>query len=255
MSRERRHNRSRRRRGRFRALYQTVALLLAAAALFAGSVVFFRVQTVTVTGLDRYTQEQIVEVARIQTDDSLVLLDKAGIVRRLRAELPYIQSVSIRRVLPDTVVITVSETAAAAAVEADGSWWLLSSSGKLLEQVSSPGDRAVLTGVSLTDPATGEAALTAESESIRFEYALSFLSALEERGLLEELTALDCSSSDFTASLSDRFTLLFPSTGSFDEYLALFSRAVEEELGENETGVFDFTHYETTGYVYFRQEK
>lgn len=255
MSRERRHNRSRRRRGRFRALYQTVALLLAAAALFAGSVVFFRVQNVTVSGMSRYTQEQIVAVSRIETDDPLVLLNKESVIRRLRAELPYIESVSIRRALPDTVVITVVETAAAAAVEAGGSWWLIGSSGKLLEQVASPGDRAVLTGVTLTDPAAGQRAVPAEAEAIRFEYALAFLAQLEERGLLEDLTALDCSSADFTADLSGRFTLLFPSTGDFSEYLALFCRAVEEELGENETGLFDFTHYETTGYVYFRQQK
>ena len=31
--------------------------------------------------------------------------------------------------------------------------------------------------------------------------------------------------------------------------------AVSEELDENESGVFDFTHYETTGYVHFRQKK
>lgn len=254
MARERRHNRSRRRRGRLSALYRFIAILLVAAAAVAGSVIFFRVQTVTVAGPVRYSAEEILSVADIETNDSLILLDKEGIARRLRSELPYVESVSIRRAFPDTLVITVTETAAATAVEIDGKWWLISASGKLLEQTSSPGTSAVLTGVSLSQPQPGQTALPSEECAIRFEYAMNFLTALEQRGLLDELTALDCSSADFTARYGGRFTLLFPSTGDFDEYLALFCRAVEEELGENETGLFDFTHYETTGYFYFRQQ-
>lgn len=255
MARQRRHNRTRRTRGRFRALHQLLAVILAAIALFAGCIVFFRVQTVETSGNRRYTAEEIISVSGVEIGDYLALLDKNYIVRKIRAELPYVESVSIKRDLPDSVLITVEESTAAAAVETDGSWWLINSSGKLLEEVSSPGSHAVLTGLSPISPEVGSMAQLAEESTIRWEYAMQFLRVLEDMGLSGELVSLDCSSAgEFTARYGDRFSLLIPSTGDFGEYLTLLIRATEEELDETETGIFDFTHYDSTGYVYFRHE-
>lgn len=256
MATQRRHNRKRRtRRGRFRVLWQLLAILLAVIALFAGCIVFFRVRTVTVAGCGRYTAEEIVAISEVDIGDYLALLDKNYIVRKLRAELPYLESVSIRRTLPDSVLITVEESTVAAAVQAEGSWWLVNNSGKLLEEVSSPGSHAVLLGLTPISPSPGTLAELTEENAIRWDYAMQFLRVLEKMGLSEELVSLDCSAAgEFTAQYGDRFSLLFPSTGDFEEYLTLFTRAVAEDLDESETGLFDFTHYDRTGYVYFRHE-
>jgi len=255
MARQRRHNRTRRTRGRFRALHQLLAITLALAALFIGCIVFFRVQTVEVNGQKRYTAEEIISVSGIETGDYLALLDKNYIVRKIRSDLPYVESVAIRRTLPDSVRIEVTESTVAAAVEADGSWWLINSSGKLLEEVSSPGSYAVLQGITPLSPKAGDMAQLADESVIRWDYAMNFLRSLQDMELSGDLLSLDCSSAgEFTARYGDRFSLLIPSTGDFEEYLTLFTRAVEEDLDEAETGIFDFTHYDSTGYVYFRHE-
>lgn len=256
MARQRRHNRTRRTRGRFRALHQLLAVLLALSALFAGCIVFFRVQTVEVHGQNRYSAEEIIAVSGIETGDYLALLDRNYIVRKIRAELPYVESVAIRRTLPDFVRVEVTESTVAAAVETEGSWWLINSSGKLLEEVDSPGSYAVLSGIAPIDPKAGDMARLADESVIRWDYAMGFLRSLQEMELSGHLLSLDCSSAgEFTARCGERFSLLIPSTGDFEEYLTLFTRAVEEDLDEAETGIFDFTHYDSTGYVYFRHEK
>lgn len=255
MAAQRRHNRKRRARGRFRALYQLLAVLAVAAAVTAGCIVFFRVETITVSGSSRYTADQIVEVSGVEQGDYLATLDKNRIARLIRSTLPYVETVSIRRVLPDTVLITVQESSAAAAVKAGGSWWLINSAGKLLETVPSAAGRAELLGLEPLDPAEGSMARLPEEDAIRWGYAMDFLRALEERDMLSGLTSLDCSTAGtFTAGYGGRFTLVFPSTGDFGEYLSMFSRAVEEKLEDSETGIFDFTHYDTTGYVHFRHD-
>lgn len=259
MAAQRRHNRSRRSRrarGRFRALYQLLAAAAVLIAVAAGCIVFFRAETITVSGNSRYSADEVIAAAGVEQGDYLATLDKNRIARQIRSTLPYVETVSIRRVLPDTVLITVQESAAAAAVQAEGNWWLVNCAGKLLETVPSPGSRPVLTGLTPVAPAAGSMAVLPEEDAIRWGYAMDFLRALEEREMLGGLTSLDCSSAgSFTAEYGGRFTLIFPSTGDFGEYLAMFSRAVEEELEESETGVFDFTHYDTTGKVYFRHDK
>ena len=256
MARQRRHNRRPHSRGRFRALYQLLSVLLAVSAIAIGCIVFFRVQYISVSGNSRYTAEEIISVSGIEINDYLVIMEKSTIARSIRSQLPYVESVSIRRSLPDSVLILVDESPAAAALEINGKWWLINSSGKLLESPDSPGNYAVLTGLSPIAPLVGELALLPEDQTTRWEYAKNFLTALDDLSMLDGLISLDCSKAGtFTAEYDGDFTLVFPSTGNFSEYLSLFSAAVSEELEENETGVFDFTHYETTGYVHFRQKK
>lgn len=253
MAAKRRRNRTRRSRGRFRALYQLLAVAAVVAAVAAGCFVFFRVETVTVSGNNRYSVDEVVAVSGVELGDYLALLDKNRIARQIRSGLPYVESVSIRRSLPDTVIISVSESSAAAVVETESGFWLINSAGKLLEQVSSTGAYAHIIGLSPIAPTAGSMAVLSDEAVIRWDYAMEFLRTLEEQEMLDELTSLDCSAAGtFTAAYGERFTLILPSTGNFSEYLAMFTRAVEEELEDGETGIFDFTHYDTTGYVYFR---
>ena len=183
------------------------------AALIGGCIVFFRVQTIEVAGEKRYTAEDIISVSGIQQGDYLALLDKNYIVRKIRSDLPYVESVAIKRTLPDSVLVEVTESSVAAAVEVSGSWWLINSSGKLLEEVSSPGSYAVLHGITPLSPKAGDVAQLADNSTIRWEYAMDFLRSLQEMGLSHELLSLDCSSAgEFTARYGERFSLLIPST-------------------------------------------
>ena len=90
-------NKRRRRRRRLGALYAPLSLLLILAALAAGSLVFFRVNTITVTGNIRYTQEEILAAAQVETGNNLFRLNKAHMAEEISLTLPYIRDISIRR--------------------------------------------------------------------------------------------------------------------------------------------------------------
>ena len=99
----------RRRKGRFGLLFKALCFVALAGALVFGATVFFQVETVAVTGNARYKQEEIVAAAGIQTGDNLYRLNKNEIYRQVLQKLPYIESISIRRSLPSTIVIDVTE--------------------------------------------------------------------------------------------------------------------------------------------------
>jgi cell division protein FtsQ len=85
-------------------------------ALTMGATVFFQVETVAVSGNSRYTEEEIVQVTGIKIGDNLYRLNKNQIALQLLQELPYVENVTIRRSLPSTIVITVTEWDAVARV-------------------------------------------------------------------------------------------------------------------------------------------
>jgi cell division protein FtsQ len=243
---ERRHkSRPRRRRGRFGFAYKLLSVLLVIAAVVTACLVFFRINQVTVTGNARYTAEEIADVSGIRTGDNLIALSKSKIAARIRTRLPYVQSVSIRRALPDTVILTVTEHTAAAAVSDGTNWWYISAQGKLLETVSSPGSIIRITGLTAVEPELGGKLAVSEEYENRLTYVLSLLSALDDRGMLADCTALDCSSAGVLWLDYLNFRLKLPSTGDFSYMLTLLDGAFDSgRVSREDAGTFDFASAE-----------
>ena len=116
-----RHNRRRRRgRGRFGPLFKLLCAAAVVLALTVGATVFFRVETVVVTGNSRYTQEEVVAASGIEVGDNLYAMNKFHVQQQIREQLPYVSEVSIQRGLPSTILIQVTESQAAAQVMPSG---------------------------------------------------------------------------------------------------------------------------------------
>ena len=155
----RRHSNRRRRRGNFGFLYKLLSVLVICAAVVMALTLFFRVDTIEVTGTERYTEKDVIEASGIQLGDNLFLLNKYEAARSIAEQLPYIdiEDIRIRRELPDTLLIDVAECGTPLAVIQDGSAWLLSPKGKIVEQLpaSQAGDYAVIDGCELLAPSVG----------------------------------------------------------------------------------------------------
>ena len=61
----------RRNRGRFGPLFKLLCVIAVIVALTVGATVFFRVEQVTVTGNQRYTEEEIIAASGIQLGSNL----------------------------------------------------------------------------------------------------------------------------------------------------------------------------------------
>ena len=104
-------------------------LLTAAAVVLAlvfGMSIFFKVQIVTVSGVEKYSAWEIREASGIAEGDALLSLSKARIGARIRSSLPYVNQVRVGIKLPDTVKIEITELEAVYAIADNNSgWWLL----------------------------------------------------------------------------------------------------------------------------------
>ena len=260
-------NRTRRRgRGRFGPLFKVLCLLALVVALTAGATVFFRVEVVSVEGNQRYTREEIVEVTGIQGGDNLYAWNKFQVADRLLQTLPYIGEVSIRRVLPSTVVITVSEWNAAARIlpyapeeageesgAADSSSadsasgdssgdggeeeqtlsaaqepWLISVKGKLLESAAADSQVMAVTGLTALMPQAGEQLAVPQSQQLRLDALLSLLAALDEAGMAQDVSQVELGSTWLELRYVDRFTVKMELNADFRYELQVL-KAVQED--------------------------
>ena len=123
-------------------------LIMAAivAAVIFGVAIFFKVNTVEVQGNAIYSAEEIRSASGIQKGDNLFTLNKEAAAGSIKASLPYVETVSIIRFLPDKIVIEVKESDATFAVTTDtNTTWLINSVGKALELISDSAPDSALT--------------------------------------------------------------------------------------------------------------
>lgn len=184
MARRRSYHRKRR-QGRFSFLYKILIFVAICGAIAVALALFFKVDTITVTGNSRYTANQIIEASGIETGDNMFFLNKYHASERITAALPYVETVRISRQLPDTLVVTVTECTAPAAVSQDGKLWLLSGDGKIVDAKTGDGKQyAVVEGLTLLEPQVGADLQVPEEQQPSARLLLTLLGLLRDKDML-----------------------------------------------------------------------
>lgn len=240
--------------------------------------IFFRVDTVSVLGTDKYTPWMIQEASGIQQGDALLTLSRARAAGKIRSALPYVDQVKIDIELPGTVRIELTELEATYAIEAtNNTWWLISASGEAIEQIDSTAASGYtrIVGVKADGPRvnqvvaaaedaipTGEAndeteqteeaeadgqpedSVTVPTQAIetnrqRLQACLSILQTLESNGVIGQVVSVNVASlTDIQLQYGQRFQVKLGNTDRLDYKIGYMAQAVKQ-MEEYQAGVLD----------------
>ena len=210
-----------------------IGILLAAAIL--AMTIFFQVKTISVEGAVRYSPEEIVAGMDVKQGDNLYLWNKVKVSDAMLERFPYLETVQIRRHLPDALVVTVTECTAAVAVPADGGYYYLSEQGKVLEQNAADGGLPVVTGVTLAEATPGQ--MVRQAEDAYVDALLEILQTLDAGGMLDGLRFINLQDlTDIRIGYEGRFDIRI---GPIDElaYRLRFAKTViDERLSPSDIG-------------------
>jgi len=234
-----------------------VFLIIAVVAGTVISAMFFKINSITVTGSAKneavssyYTKEQIIEASGIVTGKNLITINTGDIESRIEHALPYIGRVSVKRRLPDKVAITVADTSAVYAVETAGGYILLNEYAKTLENPTwkIPDGAALLTGVEINEADPGETCVFAQPS--KYE-KLSKLRALFSQYGIESVTKINLESdTNIKFVCSDRITCVIGSMNSADSKIRLAAKTIAEQNSKSFVSdiIIDLS-FEGTAYV------
>jgi len=205
---------------RNRFFMQMITVAAVVAALVMGLSVFFKVEHITVSGAEVYSAWAVRDASGIMEGDNLLTFSHARAGAKIKASLPYVKTVRFGIKLPDTVNIIIEEEDVVYAIKThDGTWWLMTSSGRMVEQTNSTkaaGYTQIL-GVTIEEPVPNERAVATESAVVhetneagetvpvpvsvtgaqRLNAALQIVQALEENDIVGEAASLDVSSMEY----------------------------------------------------------
>ncbi len=228
-------------------------LVLVVAALGAVSAIFFRIENIDVSGIERYRADEVRTASGMEQGDNLIFFNKFSAISRIFEALPYVEEVKMRRSLPDTLVIEVQETYAAAFVEQGGEYWLLSPKAKLLEKTSLRSEDVIeVRGLELSDPVIGERAQPAGEDTAKVDSLVDVMDALKAAEMLSAVSMISLEGVyDVTFTFLDRFTVELGMPEQLD-YKLEFLLEIVDRLGSSEAGTIDMSSLTEDGEVLFR---
>ena len=115
--------------------YRPMTFFLIIVAIIFVMGVFFEISVINVEGNEIYSAQEIINASGIHTGDNLFFINRIGAGSRVVVELPYVESVSITRSLPNAITVKVNESHAVAYISVGQELWTVSRSGKLLGAV------------------------------------------------------------------------------------------------------------------------
>ena len=177
-----------------RAMYVPIAVLIVLFLTIFGTSVFLRVTQIEVIGASFHTDEEIISLSGIMPGDNILLIDRFGAQRRIESSLDYISDARVRRVLPDTVRIEVTERAAVAAIRYRGGYLIINSEGRVLQQEAADSRGLIeIRGFEPVSPETGSILEAATGAAARLRAMIDLLGVFESDGIKEYVSRLDVS--------------------------------------------------------------
>lgn len=255
---------------RTRLIVQLLSIVAVVAAMVLCLSIFFRVEVVTVSGNKAYSSWNVKEASGIEDGDYLLTFNKSRACAKIKAGLPYVDTVRIGIKLPNTVNIVIEEIDVVYAIQdIDGIWWLMTSGGRIMEQTDAAGaaNHTKVLGVKLnepekdalasafqplnqapqtTDPTNPPDETTAPTplivtEQQKLNAALNILQALELNEVVGEAASVDVSDlSRIILWYGTRYQVNLGDTGNMDYKIACLKYTVSS-LSDYESGELDIS--------------
>lgn len=131
---------------RRRLIISLIFLLITSLVVFAIMclTVLFPVLNVVAQGSEIYTASQIASASGINEETNLFTVSNEQIEKTIKSKLPYVDTVTLKRELPDTVKLYVTDAQEYACVESEGLYFVISESGFVLNSYEEIPDNTFL---------------------------------------------------------------------------------------------------------------
>lgn len=228
-----------------------VSFVLIVIALIFVMSVMFRVNNIIVEGNEHYTDNEIIQAVDIEEGDNLFFFDRFAAVSRVFSKLPYIEEVSVKRTLPDKVVVTVEERTALAYIVLGEEEWTIDNSCKILGK-SAEGEIQTLIAITGIHPGTlliGEKLTTEDGNTDIVDYIAEVLYQIEERGMAPYVSRVDFSDPNNVKFDYDSTYTMQIGGHSNVEYKFGMIVSVLGKLLEGDTGVINVSDGNTAHFI------
>lgn len=216
-----------------------------------------------------YSSEQILQALDVHPEENIFSFDPGKKSEELEKDFPMLEFIRVERKYPGTVVVRVTETQAAYAMQVQDGWLSLSGSLKILSKDSAqptnlptlyggepvstaPGDQLDFETEAVRGPESGsDSAASSEAAPVpadqRLESLTMLLQSLESHGLLADVTRIEFADPEEMAFLyQNRISVLLGTLNELEYKLKMAEYVLLDQDGKGcastDTGLLDLSH-------------
>lgn len=232
------------------ALFLLAFVIICVGVLLAVTV-FFKINTVNITGAKVYSNSQVLEAGNIDLGSGLFSVNEEKLNREITKKLPYIKSVEVSRKLPDTLTLEITATREIAAFVSGAGYILVDETGKVLDTDAQMlrENVAVVSGVQPKSAVEGDIISFGDEKTDKdFCTVISTLKSSEFDGVTEIILS---EKSEFKLIYEDRITIKLGSADNLSVKLQRAKAAIDKEnqINPYSEGILDL---KTEPYAYFK---
>lgn len=243
--------RRKRRRKRSYILYYIMLFLFVGIAFITLSVtVFFNVENIVVEGEAKISEQEIIKQAGIEKGDNLFRINYSEAEDKVLNVIKDIDKVSVKRELPSTVKIVVSETQPYLNVKLDSGYVILSKNYRVMRTDSSPDLNAVtLSGVDIEKFTDGD---FVDINSVEKYDIIEQINDELKNNDIDKIKEIDVSNIvNITLNYDNKYQILLGGVTELSYKLKFVKQVISKNLSPDEKGVIDARQ---SGQVSFRED-
>lgn len=152
----------------------------------------FNLNNIIVNGNDKISKSSIVDLSKLNNGENIFRINKKQIINSIK-ENGYIESVKIKRVLPDEIEINVTERTATFMIEYGTGYVYINNQGYILEMSNNKIDLPIIAGISTPSDEIIEANRLNNNDLEKLNIVLKIMSVAEINNIKSLITNIDIS--------------------------------------------------------------
>lgn len=199
--------------------------------------VLFPIKIVKATGSKLYTEKQIVKSSGISEDNNLFTLSAEAVTENLVRNLPYIDSVELKRELPDKITIVVNDATEYACFYADDVYYVISQGGRVINAYTEQPENTFLIEGCKAKCKVGK--IIEFDDDKKKDLVFSIAENLDDKNVfINKINVSD----DFniTLTVENRFNVILGNKTNLDKKIAQLATMIES-MDKNATGKIDLS--------------
>lgn len=198
------------------------------------------------------TESQIKELSTINVGQNIYSINKRKIVENIKSE-PYVESVKIKRSLPNILKIEITERTVKFRLDYSGQYIYVDNQGYILEKSSEPNDKILITGYSTTELEDGNKLNMEDLEKL--SAVIQIMQEAENNGIKNDITKINIEDKDDYKIYFDGLGKMahFGDTTSINDKMTYIKKILEVE-SNYEGEIFVNVNLNNGEYPHFREK-
>ena len=123
------------RKRRFTAFFVIFIITAICVGAVLSLTVFFNIEHISIKGSKIYSAEEILKASELSKKNNLFATSENTVEEKIKAKLPYVESIDFKRELPHTLTVTVKDAVEFANYKLGEKYYKVTSSGWVLEEL------------------------------------------------------------------------------------------------------------------------